>query len=107
MFTHILVALDGSELAEKALPLAQDLANASDGTIHLIQAISRRPELDAARGGGSVQAAEYERDMARQLVEARLSRGEGYLEGVAAHFKNAGVKVETAILEGAADRLLT
>ena len=103
MFNHILVALDGSELAKKALPVAQDLANASDSTVHLIQAVSRQPELKAARGGDSVQAAEYERDMARQLVEARLSRGKGYLEGVAAPLKNAGVKVETTMLEGAAD----
>ena len=105
MFTHILVALDGSELAEKALPLARDLANSSGGTIHLIQAVSRQPELEAASGGGgsSVQAAEYERDLARQLVEARLSRGKEYLEGVAVPLKNAGVKVETTILEGAAD----
>ena len=52
MFTHILVALDGSELAEKALPLARDLANSSGGTIHLIQAVSRQPGLEAASGGG-------------------------------------------------------
>ncbi len=103
MFTHILVALDGSELAEKALPLASDLANSSGGTIHLLQAVSRQPVLQAARGGSSVQAAEYEQEMARQLVEARLSRGKEYLEGVAVQFKNAGVKVETTILEGAAD----
>ena len=52
MFTQILVALDGSELAEKALPMAQDLARSSNAAIHLIQVISRQPELQAARGGG-------------------------------------------------------
>ncbi len=103
MFTQILVALDGSELAEKALPIARNLANSSGGTLHLIQAVSRQPELEAARGGDSVHAAEYERDMARQLVEAGRSRGKEYLEGVAVQLKNAGLKVETTILEGAAD----
>ena len=44
MFTNILVALDGSETAEKALPIARDLANSSGGTIHLIRAVSRQPE---------------------------------------------------------------
>ncbi len=105
MFTNILVALDGSELAEKALPVASNLANSSGGTVHLIQAVSRQPELEAARGGGgdSVQAAESERDMARQLVEARLTLGQEYLDRVAVELTNAGLKVETTILEGAAD----
>ncbi len=105
MFTNILVALDGSELAEKALPLASDLGNSSGGTVHLVQAVSRQPELEAARGGSgdSVLTAEYEQDMARKLVEARLSRGKEYLDGVAVQLRNAGVKVETTILEGAAD----
>ena len=59
MFTNILVALDGSQLAEKALPVVRNLANSSGGTIHLIQAVSRQPELEAARGGeASLQLAE-------------------------------------------------
>ena len=37
MFTNILVALDGSELAEQALPMARDLARPSNANIHLIQ----------------------------------------------------------------------
>ncbi len=105
MFTHILVALDGSELAEQALPMAQDLARSSNATIHLIQVISRQPELQAARGGGdySLQAVELDRDLARQLAEGRLSRGKEYLEGIASQLKKAELKVETTILEGAAD----
>ena len=102
MFTHILVALDGSELAEQALPMARDLARSSDTTIHLIQAISRQPELEAARGEGSVQALEITRDLAHQLVEARLARGKEYLEGIAGQLKSEGFEAETAIKEGAA-----
>ncbi len=105
MFNHILVALDGSELAERALPMAENLARTSNATIHLIQVISRQPELQAARGGGqdSIPAAELERDLARKLVEARLSRGKEYLEGVAGQLKSAGIEAETTILEGATD----
>ncbi len=104
MFTHILVALDGSELAEQALPVARNLANSSGGTIHLVQAVTRQPELEAAHGGeASPQVAELSLDLARQLVETRLTRGQEYLDRVAAELTNAGLKVETAIQEGAAD----
>ena len=104
MFTNILVALDGSELAEQALPMAKDVARSSNATIHLIQAVSRQPELEAARGGGdtSIQAVELTRDLAHQLVEARLSRGREYLEGIAGQLKSEGFGAETAIQEGAA-----
>ena len=43
------------------------------------------------------------RDLARQLVESQLSRGRQYLESTATEITNTGLKVETAILEGAAD----
>ncbi len=104
MFTQILVALDGSELAEKALPVAGNLAKSSGGTIHLIQAVSRQPEFEAAHGGeASPQLAELSQDLARRLIETRQTSGQEYLDRVAAELSNAGLKVETAILEGAAD----
>ncbi len=104
MFTQILVALDGSELAEKALPVAGNLAKSSGGTIHLIQAVSRQPEFEAAHGGeASPQLAELSQDLARRLIETRQTSGQEYLDRVAAELSNAGLKVETAIQEGAAD----
>ncbi len=104
MFTHILVALDGSELAEQALPVARNLANSSGGTIHLVQAVTRQAELEAARGGdASPLVAELSLDLARRLIETRLTRGEEYLDRVAADLTSAGLKVEQTILEGAAD----
>ncbi len=104
MFTHILVALDGSELAEKALPVARTLANSSGGTIHLIQAVSRQPEFEAAHGGeASPQLAELSQDLARRLIETRQASGQEYLDRIAVELTNGGLKVETAILEGAAD----
>ena len=105
MFKHILVALDGSELAEQALPTAQDLARSSNATIHLIQVISRQPELEARRSSGDAnpQIAELSRDLARRLIESRLSQGREYLEGIAGQLKSAGIEADTAIREGAAD----
>ena len=40
MFSNILVPLDGSELGDKALPIAQELARLSSATIHLLQFLS-------------------------------------------------------------------
>ena len=103
MFTQILVSLDGSELAEKAVPVAKNLANSSGGTIHLIQAVSRQPEFEASHGGEvSPQLAELSQDLARQLIETRLTGGQEYLDRIASELTSAGLKVETAILEGAA-----
>ena len=105
MFDHILVPLVGSGLSEQALPMAQKLARSSKATIHLIQVISRQAELEASHSSGdySLQLSEMGRDLARRLIEDRLSRGKEYLERVAATVKDGGVEVQTAIREGAAD----
>ncbi|MGB7946752.1 MAG: universal stress protein [Candidatus Binatia bacterium] len=48
MFNEIWVCLDGSALAEKILPLAQSVANASGGTITLLRVLENDRELSAA-----------------------------------------------------------
>ncbi len=85
--------------------MAQGLAQSSGGTIHLVQVISREAELQALRGGGgeSVQEMEIERDIARNLIETRTTRGKEYLESLASRLQNEGIKVATVIREGAAD----
>ncbi|GLV54651.1 universal stress protein UspA [Dictyobacter sp. S3.2.2.5] len=45
MFTHILVPLDGSMLAERALPVAARLVRASGGRITLLQVLDTTDEL--------------------------------------------------------------
>ena len=105
MFANILVPLDGSELGERALSLAQSLAKSSGATIHLLHSVSRRPELEATRGGSaivSIQAIEVEMGLARQLIEMQQKQGGDYLERVAAKVRNAGIRVELAVTEGAA-----
>ena len=105
MFSNILVPLDGSEFGDKALPIAQDLAQLSGATIHLLQVISRQPEAEAVRGRGgeSIQSLEIGIDSARRLIEARTTRGNGHLETIATLLQNDGIKAETAMREGAAD----
>ncbi len=94
MFARILVPLDGSKLSERALPIAQNLAQSSDATVHLIHMVSREHELGAGRGIESVQAAGLEMDMARRLTESRLYRGRMYLEQKGSQLSGAGIKIE-------------
>ena len=96
MFNDILVPLDGSELSERALPMAQGLAKSSEATVHLIQMVSREHELTAGRNvDTSIQAAEFEMDLARRLTKSQLDRGRVYLEQIGSQLKTAGIKVET------------
>jgi len=105
MFAHILVPLDGSALSERALPMAQHLARSSPTTLHLLQVISLRPELDTLRGSGSesVTVLEMAQDAARRLRDAQTARGQAYLAGLAGQLQHAGLQVTTAFREGAAD----
>ncbi len=94
MFNDILVPLDGSELSERALPMAQNLAQSSEATVHLIHMVSREHELVVGRGIDSYQAAELEVDLARQLTESKLDRGRIYLEQKGSQLSDAAIKIE-------------
>ncbi len=105
MFTRILVPLDGSELAEKALPLAEGIARASGGTVHLLHVVSRLPVLEASRASGfeTAQTIEISLETARRQVQAQVERGREYLGRVAGRLEASGLTVATAVREGAAD----
>jgi len=94
MFHDILVPLDGSQLSERALPMAGNLAQSSKATVHLIHMVPREHELGAGRGTESVQSAELETDMARRLTESQLNRGRMYLEQKGSQLTGAGTKIE-------------
>jgi nucleotide-binding universal stress UspA family protein len=103
MYSQILVSLDGSENSERALPHAQELAQASGATLHLIQVVSRSEELNMARGGGyDFLAAEYSQDLALEFIAARINRAGEYLKEAAMRLESGGIKTETAVREGAA-----
>ena len=103
MYAHIVVPLDGSDASERALPHAQDLAKACGATLHLVQVVSRSDELEMiCSGGDSFTAAEYSRDLAENLTNARISRAGDCLKEVEARLKAQGVKVEAAVREGSA-----
>ena len=105
MFSNILLPLDGSELGEKALLKAEDLARFHSASLHLIHVIPRQPELEGAERGLfaaiSARAAEHHQREARHFLEDRIASGKEYLEKLTVHLKDTGLTIVTAIEEGA------
>ena len=71
MFTQILVPLDGSELAERALPAAERLATATGATLHLVRAVGVPQTLEAAHGPTYLPGDIYEDLIAWETEAAR------------------------------------
>ena len=88
-FNRILVPLDGSELAEQALPFARQLLSGG-GSLHLATVHGLAPVwvgVDAA--------------MAMAMADdAHLATTEAYLESVAARFRAQGIDVVTGVRQG-------
>lgn len=85
MFKKILVPLDGSPLAELALPRAVELARETGATITLLQAVEAHsfPGVDATRAEVEV-----------------VRKGEEYLGGAAERLASQGVKADTSVWYG-------
>ncbi len=96
MLQTILVPLDGSRLAEQALPYAMRLARSSGGRLVLVQATLTEPlpgQAELVARAAATRRAEIELDV---LVD-RL-RGEGLTAEARVYYENAA----TAILDAAA-----
>jgi len=95
MFDHILVPLDGSQLAECVLPHAVALARTFGARVTLLQAVER------ARGGGLTRAIDPLR------WQIRKSEAGAYLDEIGARLQEAGLQADKALLEGsAAERIV-
>ena len=103
MYSRILVSLDGSKLAEKALPHAEGLAKTTGATIHLITVFSRHPREGNPTGAGleSDRSVDEALEMRRQFEESQIQQTEEYLLRIATRLNNDGISTETEIHEGA------
>jgi nucleotide-binding universal stress UspA family protein len=88
VFTHLLVPLDGSSLAECVLPHVLSIAGALDARVTFFQALER------PRDTGSLNPID---PLKWQLKKREV---ESYLEGLAQRFKTAGVRTEKVIEDG-------
>ena len=93
-FKTILAPLDGSTLAESALPVVQSFAQSYGSAVHLVTAVAI-PAISGAMGG-----AVYEPDLLPNLIEGARQ----YLVGKAATL--AGVEVTTKVEMGGAAAML-
>src|SRR5438270_651111 len=75
MFKRILVPLDGSVRAERALPIAARLARASGGSIVLVRVVSTAP--------ATMPSASAKPILIQTVGEADRVQAESYLRGVA------------------------
>jgi nucleotide-binding universal stress UspA family protein len=93
MYERILVALDGSEIAERVLPHAEALAKAFGSTLILLR-VTTPPEKLVAELSGGLDAAPTIVDPTEILDEERAEIAD-YLDSVAARLRGAGLTVQT------------
>lgn len=92
MFRRILVPLDGSERAERALPIAARLARANASSIFLVRVLGTEP--------ASLPSAPVKPMPSDALGETDRNLAKSYLEGVARSELLSGISVQTEVPVG-------
>src|SRR5262249_22014815 len=95
MFRRIMVPLDGSELAERALPLAGQIAKAMGATVYLVRAVETPAMWLAGPSPVYVPPTVYD-DLLKNETEAATS----YLKGVREQLESSGLQVQADQCEG-------
>ena len=97
MFKNILVPLDESALAERALPMAKNLAGRLGATLHLLQ-----PHAELFSGTDSAAASQYDMKAMQNSAEAQVKKARKYLSNVAGACRADGLNVQTEVREASA-----
>ena len=101
MYKRVIVPLDGSELAQRALPDATGLARASNASMLLVSVVGY-PYLE--RKGLSSWALQQE--ALDQVVREETGQAEQYLNGVKERLVAEGFDVSTEVRRGAVDQAI-
>lgn len=101
---RVMVPLDGSELAEVALPEAEKLAMVLDAPILLVRAVGVDDVLatiraDRARAGDLTRASEGDDDYEAARLKTERTAAE-YLDTTAAALRERGLTIATDVLKG-------
>ncbi|MEX2238565.1 MAG: universal stress protein [Dehalococcoidia bacterium] len=98
MFKTIMVPLDGSPLAEHALPQAVELARKFGAELVLVRAFDPLSNASLVYGVGAAgPVAPYALE---ETTKARKDEAEKYLEGMVAALRSEEVSVTSRVLEG-------
>jgi len=97
MYRHILVPLDGSDLAEAALPHAAAVARRFGATLALLQVVTTLPTTAAIDMGatGAADAA-----MSVEALEASEQAAHEYLDQVARRQELGDIQMQTTVVRG-------
>ncbi len=111
MYEHILVPLDGSDLAEAAVPYAEEIARAFGSKVALFQVIRSLDSIIAETlPWGSMNPAEHEVPLgvAKTRFESEQQAAEAYLNSIVKQLGDKGVSAEVEVAEGdARDEILS
>jgi nucleotide-binding universal stress UspA family protein len=97
MIKSIVVPLDGSRVAERAIPVAARLAKKTGATLHLVMAQEPTQGLAPFSEIGPPSVL---------LMEELDRRHEGYLDRTAARLRRVGVRIKTVMADGAAGKVI-
>jgi nucleotide-binding universal stress UspA family protein len=92
MFQRILIPLDGSTRAERAIPVAARLAHASGGSVILVRVVSKFSSLWPSVAERTT--------LAQQVLAADLAEAERYLGGVTTSHELEGIPTESVVRFG-------
>ena len=101
MFKRILVTLDGSDLSERALQPAFEIAEKFGAQITLLRVIAIDTPVLAAAGAGPQYL--HLRDLREEREQAEA---EAYLHGIQAQWRGLPVSVATRVVVGAAPEMI-
>jgi nucleotide-binding universal stress UspA family protein len=97
MYQRILVALDGSELAEAVLPQAEGLARATGATLLLVRAVNVPATVVAATAGDTGMVSP---ELLDEAIQGEEEEARTYLTTVAQRLQARGLQVSWEVVEG-------
>lgn len=91
MYQRILLTLDGSDMAEEAIPHAVNFAKSCNGEIDVLCVVAPATTSFNYRGEPPIET-ENEPSLTQQVVETELVRAQDYVDEEVRKLREAGVK---------------